>query len=133
MTIQTVSAGASLASARSIAIDPAADIRHLNSTALNVRRREAREPDCYAPPRKADVGDGVDPGAYDRGSRRAPLAALQSCECRWPVNDPPKGGQFLFCAEATDGSTYCSHHTRRATGAGTLSEQHALNGIARAA
>lgn len=31
--------------------------------------------------------------------------------CRYPVNDPPKGGNFLFCGDAAqEGSSYCARH-----------------------
>lgn len=31
--------------------------------------------------------------------------------CRWPLNDPPRGGEFLFCgAPKRTGSSYCDEH-----------------------
>jgi GcrA cell cycle regulator len=44
-----------------------------------------------------------------------PLLKLKSHECRWPVFDAAHVvGGFLFCAEATDGGSYCRHHQERA-------------------
>ena len=81
---------------------------------------------AYAPPRRRPAGDGVDPHAYDRDSRRVLLVALSARDCCWPVNDPERGGTFLFCGEAAaEGRAYCPHHGRRAVGAGTESERAA--------
>ncbi len=31
--------------------------------------------------------------------------------CRWPLNDPPRGEEFLFCGSPKrDGSVYCDEH-----------------------
>lgn len=51
---------------------------------------------------------------YDQQSRNIPLKDINSRECRWPVNDPPKGGEFLFCGlPVAPLSRYCDHHKRR--------------------
>lgn len=69
---------------------------------------------------------GVDPMTYDRASRHLPLEALNHRDCRWPVNDPERGGTILFCGEAVaGGSSYCPHHGRRAVGTGTEGERTA--------
>ncbi|TBE67445.1 GcrA family cell cycle regulator [Rhizobium ruizarguesonis] len=39
------------------------------------------------------------------------LMALGRHECRWALTN---GGPFIFCASATDGAIYCSHHAKRA-------------------
>jgi hypothetical protein len=41
-----------------------------------------------------------------------PLAALRPGQCHYPINDPERGGEFLFCAEpiAKSGANYCSRH-----------------------
>ena len=42
-----------------------------------------------------------------------PLVALKPGQCHYPLNDPERGGEFLFCAEpiAKSGANYCSRHT----------------------
>lgn len=41
------------------------------------------------------------------------LLDLTDQMCRWPVNSPERGGEFLFCAHEKDrGSPYCSFHER---------------------
>lgn len=99
---------------------------HFNPANITGKRNaRALDPD-YAPPRRVAVGDGVDPRAYDRDSRRTPLTALSAGDCSWPVNDPERGGTFLFCGEATaEGRSYCPHHGRRAVGIGTEGERTA--------
>jgi hypothetical protein len=41
-----------------------------------------------------------------------PRAALKPGQCHYPLNDPERGGEFLFCAEpiAKPGANYCSRH-----------------------
>jgi hypothetical protein len=45
-----------------------------------------------------------------------PLHELDSKQCKWPVNDVPKGGRFLFCGHGprVEGSPYCAYHHSRA-------------------
>lgn len=89
---------------------------------------------CYAPPRRADVGDGVDPTSFDRNSRRVVLEEIGARCCHWPVNDPERGGTFLFCGEATGfGARYCPHHDRRSIGRGTEGERTAHRALQQAA
>ena len=42
-----------------------------------------------------------------------PLVALKRGQCHYPINDPERGGEFLFCAKpiAKSGANYCSRHT----------------------
>ena len=42
-----------------------------------------------------------------------PLVALKPSQCRYPLNDPERGGEFLFYGEpiAKSGANYCSRHT----------------------
>lgn len=48
-------------------------------------------------------------------ARRVPIEDLGPRECRWPVNDAPKGGTHLFCGAATEpGKPYCAAHAKRA-------------------
>jgi len=42
-----------------------------------------------------------------------PLMAMESGQCRWPVNDAEPGEMHLFCGLPTE-ATYCGHHTSRA-------------------
>jgi|GEM_PF-887706 len=59
------------------------------------------------------------------------LMGLQSCHCKWPVND---GGPFLFCAEeVVAGKSWCAHHLKRSKGKGTESERKATDALKRAA
>jgi hypothetical protein len=37
---------------------------------------------------------------------------LQSDQCRWPINEPPRGGEYLFCG--AKGHPYCPYHTQMA-------------------
>jgi hypothetical protein len=50
------------------------------------------------------------------GPKRGPLLLweLQPGQCRFPVNDPPRGGKFLFCAESVSqaGANYCASHAQ---------------------
>lgn len=39
------------------------------------------------------------------------LADLGGKQCRWPVNDPPKGEPYLFCGHVRFGPSYCEFHT----------------------
>lgn len=40
-----------------------------------------------------------------------PLLDLTDQMCRWPVNSPERGEEFLFCAHGKErGSPYCSFH-----------------------
>jgi hypothetical protein len=43
-----------------------------------------------------------------------PLWDLRPGQCRFPVNDPPRGGKFLFCAESVSqaGANYCTSHAQ---------------------
>jgi hypothetical protein len=43
-----------------------------------------------------------------------PLVALKPGQCHYPLNDPERGGEFLFCAEpiAKSGANYCSRHAK---------------------
>ena len=42
-----------------------------------------------------------------------PLVTLKPGQCHYPLNDPERGGKFLFCGEpiAKSGANYCSRHT----------------------
>ena len=54
----------------------------------------------------------VGPVAFvERKGKR--LVALKRGQCHYPLNDPERGGEFLFCAEPTakSGANYCSRHT----------------------
>jgi GcrA cell cycle regulator len=43
------------------------------------------------------------------------LLELGPTSCKWAVNEPPKGEQFLFCGhQRKDGSPYCEFHHSRA-------------------
>ena len=61
---------------------------------------------------KPAVVKPVGPAAFVERKGK-PLAALKPGQCRYPLNDPERGGEFLFCAEpiAKSGANYCSRHT----------------------
>ena len=43
--------------------------------------------------------------------RAIPLVDLPENGCRWPVNDPAHGQEFLFCGDhKMGGKSYCRHH-----------------------
>jgi hypothetical protein len=49
------------------------------------------------------------------GMRNVPMRALDPQDCIWPVNSPPPGGVFIFCADVCQkGSVYCSEHLAQA-------------------
>lgn len=52
--------------------------------------------------------------AFDRSTRHLTFLAVGQNECKWPVNEPPRGGVVLFCGhDRTPGSNYCEHHAAR--------------------
>lgn len=53
----------------------------------------------------------IEPTDAERMNRGKDLMDLQAHECKWPLGS---GHPFVFCASATDGRTYCSHHASRA-------------------
>ena len=40
------------------------------------------------------------------------LCDLGIDQCRWPVNTPARGGEYLFCGHKSDGGPYCTAHTQ---------------------
>ncbi|SDP92370.1 GcrA cell cycle regulator [Phyllobacterium sp. YR620] len=45
------------------------------------------------------------------GLMNVPMKALESDDCAWPVNSPPPGGVFIFCADVCqNGRRYCEKH-----------------------
>ncbi len=43
------------------------------------------------------------------------LHELDSQQCKWPTNDPPKGGVFRFCGhQRAEKGPYCAYHQMRA-------------------
>ena len=61
---------------------------------------------------KPAVVKPVGPAAFVERKGK-PLVALKPGQCHYPLNDPERGGEFLFCAEpiAKSGANYCSRHT----------------------
>lgn len=41
------------------------------------------------------------------------LTELAADQCKWPVNDPPRGEPFAFCGHARFGAAYCEYHAHR--------------------
>ena len=69
---------------------------------------------------KPAVVKPVGPAAFVERKGK-PLVALKPGQCHYPLNDPERGGEFLFCAEpiAKSGANYCSRHTEIAVRAST--------------
>lgn len=43
--------------------------------------------------------------------RNLSIMDLEWLDCRWPVNNPERGEQHLFCGhQRASGSSYCAHH-----------------------
>jgi hypothetical protein len=61
---------------------------------------------------KPAVAKPVGPAAFAERKGK-PLVTLKPGQCRYPLNDPERGGKFLFCGEpiAKSGANYCSRHT----------------------
>lgn len=54
--------------------------------------------------------------SYDADALNVTMMDLRSGMCRWPVNSPERGGEFLFCGhEVASGESYCQHHHLRGT------------------
>lgn len=48
-------------------------------------------------------------------SREILLHELDGKQCKWPTNDVPKGGAFLFCGHQRAGAgPYCAYHQAKA-------------------
>ena len=52
------------------------------------------------------------------------LLDLGPHECKWPLNAPARGGEYLFCGERQFTGPYCEYHFRLAF-AGTSREADA--------
>jgi hypothetical protein len=50
-----------------------------------------------------------------------PFARLRAGQCRFPMNSPERGGQFLFCAKPAPHGNYCSAHATQTRVSGTAS------------
>ena len=63
-------------------------------------------------PSKLLIVKPVGPAAFVERKGK-PLAALKPGQCHYPLNDPERGSEFLFCADpiAKSGANYCSRHT----------------------
>ena len=88
-----------------------------------------------APKPVPQIIDGVRHGAG------MPLLMLSRGRCKWPINEPDRGGEYLFCGEAVDnwsetvGGRYCACHRQisKGTKATTQQKAEAMNGFKRAA
>lgn len=70
----------------------------------------ASKPKPAPPPARAHAPRPVPLTAALPG--RVLLLDLQPGQCRWPVNEPPKGGQYLFCGLPKANGPYCEQHHR---------------------
>lgn len=71
-----------------------------------VLEKRDRKPDTACAPTPPPAAEGV-------GSRSARLMDLAPRQCRWVVQDAPRGrmDEALMCGEPSDGGAYCAHHT----------------------
>ena len=52
---------------------------------------------------------------YDDNSCKITLMQITERTCRWPLNDPHRGEEFLFCGcDSEISESYCAHHRMRA-------------------
>ena len=72
----------------------------------------ASKPKPAPPPARAHTPRPVALPAARPG--RVTLLDLEPGQCKWPMNAPPRGGEYLFCAQTpTFGdSPYCEYHNR---------------------
>jgi GcrA cell cycle regulator len=81
----------------------------------NARRAEAsavRPP----PPNRPPVPPAPETAASERPNP-IPLLSLTNQTCKWPVNSPRLGEEYLFCgARSVTGRPYCCAHERRSAG-----------------
>ena len=80
---------------------------------------------------KPAVVKPVGPAAFVERKGK-PLVALKPGQCRYPLNDPERGGEFFFCAEpiAKSGANYCSRHTEIAVRVCASPPRHATGSSA---
>lgn len=73
-------------------------------------------PKALPQPEAPRVRPGADEArAFDAASRHVRLEELRAGACKWPVNAPPRGGEYFFCGlDARPGVSYCPHHVARA-------------------
>jgi hypothetical protein len=83
------------------------------------RARRAGDPRFIAPrapkPAPPVVQQPLDRRALVVATPRAPVTfeRLKPGMCRFPVNDPPPHGQFLFCSAPALNGRYCPDHEAR--------------------
>jgi hypothetical protein len=71
--------------------------------------RFAPRPPAPKPPKPAAVSK---PAPNPPVRQPLPLFELKPGMCRYPTNDPPPHGQFLFCREPASKHGYCEHHAK---------------------
>jgi GcrA cell cycle regulator len=82
------------------------NMQNIHKARIDAARREAEEFDAGT----AELLK-IAPSDEERLNTGKELMDLGLHDCRWVLNN---GSPFLFCAESTDGDTYCSHHSERA-------------------
>lgn len=78
------------------------------------RKRCARS-NRISRPRKPVYTPKMAAADYDATALGIPLHALAAGQCKWPVNDVPPGGVFLFCGHDVSKGNYCADHGYRST------------------
>jgi hypothetical protein len=72
--------------------------------------------ECAKPEPLPVVAHKLSPVMFAKRSEASPgrktIIDLEHGQCRWPVGE--SGGRHFFCADATDGASYCAEHKRRA-------------------
>ncbi|WP_407976124.1 GcrA family cell cycle regulator [Brucella pseudogrignonensis] len=113
--------------------------------AANARKARAKAGPKPAKPQKPKVAKPVivEPTVvtpetaavlFDANTMRVELHNLPAGGCKWPVNDVPAGGVFLFCGcKSMAEKPYCEEHYKRSVSKGTPSEQSAIRTALRAA
>jgi len=110
----------------------AAGVKRRHRSVPRVPRGEAIPP---APKPVQQIIEG------ERQTVGIPLLMLTRGRCKWPINAPEHGAEYLFCGEAVDnwsetvGGRYCACHRKMSRGTkATLAERKdAMNGFKKAA
>jgi hypothetical protein len=98
---------------------------------LRFAPRPPRPKAAPKPRRPKPVDEAVGTVRPPPAPKPIPFAGLASGMCRYPINAPARGGEFLFCGAPTarPGANYCSHHAEIAI---RVSPSSALSSSSRA-
>ena len=65
------------------------------------------------------VGNAKPPRPEPTPPKPVPFSELRPGQCRFPMNSPERGGQFLFCAAPVSRRDYCAAHAAQTRVSGT--------------